>query len=142
MKNSKKFLNFLLKTSQTGQISIRSVLDAPIDADLRTALHAQLREYSSIENEAYGIACQRGWELADVDLTIKFLTDRIARFRLNGRDPGSKIADMLILFNTKGMIKGLRILNNFTEPDPRVSILCRKLLDCENACIRQMQEYL
>ena len=142
MKNSKKFLNYLLKTSQTGQISIRSVLDAPIDADLRSTLHAQLREYGSIENEAYAIACQRGWDLVDVDPTLKFLTDRISRFRLTGRDPGSKIADMMILFNTKGMIKGLRNLHNSTEHDPRVSILCRKLLDCENACIRQMQEYL
>jgi hypothetical protein len=142
LKGSQDVLSSVIKTAQMGQIGIRSVLNAPLRASLKDALRSQLREYDAIESEAHAIATQRGWELPELDPARRFLSDAMVRMKLTRGNCDSKIADMMILFNTKGMIKGLRILNNFTEPDPRVSILCRKLLDCENACIRQMQEYL
>ena len=42
----------------------------------------------------------------------------------------------------KGIIKGYKNLNQFAVPDERVTILSRKLLDCEQANIRQMQGFL
>ena len=54
----------------------------------------------------------------------------------------SKIADMMILGNTKGMIRELQNLHKFTQQDQRVRILCQKLLDCEAAGIRKMHGFL
>lgn len=142
MKTSKELLTSLLKTAQMGQIGIRSVLDTTMEPALRSALHTQLREYDAIETEAQSIACQRGWELAQIDPAVRFLADRMTRLRLTGRDTGSRIADMMIQGNTKGMIKGLRNLHQFPEEDMRVRILSQKLLDCEAAGIRQMQGFL
>ena len=142
MKTSKEFLSSLLKTAQMGQIGIRSVLDTSMEPDLRNALCTQLAEYDAIEAEAHTIAAQRGWELTDVDPALRFLTDRIARFRITGRDPGSKIADMMILGNTKSMIRELQNLHKFTHQDHRVRILCQKLLDCEAAGIQKMHGFL
>ena len=51
-------------------------------------------------------------------------------------------SDMMIQGNTKGMKKSLKDLHQFTGDDERVRTLSQKLLDCENANIRQMQQYL
>ena len=142
MKENQEFLSALLKTIQTGQVEIRSILDTPLGSCLRSTLESQLREYDSIETEAFTIALQRGWELPDLDPGRRFLKDRVTRFKLNGRGTDSRIADLLIQGNTKGMIQGLRNLHRFAGQDHQIRILSQKLLDCETAHIRQMQAFL
>ena len=142
MKKNQQFLSALLKTIQIGQVEIRSVLDTSLGSGLRSALEVQLREYDSIETEAHTIALQRGWELPELDPGRRFLKDRLTRMKLNGRNTDSRIADILILGNTKGMIQGLRSLHQFDGQDHQIRILSQKLLDCETAHIRQMQGFL
>lgn len=131
-----------MKTTQMGQIGIRSVLDTSMQPNLREALESQLREYDSIETEAHTIASQRGWEPEELDPAVRFLADRMTRIKLTGRNSDSRIAAMMIQGNTRGMIKGLKNLHRMTAKDQRVETLSQKLLDCENANIRQMHGFL
>ncbi len=142
MKTSKEILSSVLKTTQMGQVGIRSVLDASVRPGLRTALEDQLREYDSIESEAHAIAGQRGWELRELDPAVRFLADRMSRMKLNRGDCDSKIADMMIQGNTKGMVKGLRNLHQYPHEDDRIATISQKLIDCETANIRQMRTFL
>lgn len=142
MKQKQQFLSGLLKTIQMGQVEIRSVLDTSLGSNLRDTLERQLQEYDSIETEAYTIALQRGWELPELDPGRRFLKDRFTRMKLNGRNTDSRIADILIQGNTKGMIQGLRSLHQIEAGDQQIRILTQKLLDCETAHIRQMQSFL
>jgi len=142
MKPNQQFLSALLKTVQLGQVQIRSVLDTSMRSSLRNTLESQLQEYNSMETEAYTIALQRGWELPELDPGLRFLTDRTTRFRLHGRNTDSSIADMMIRKNTGTLIKGTKKLHQFQDEDPQIRILSQKLLDCETANIRQLQQYL
>ena len=142
MKNSKEVLSSVLKTTQMGQVGIRSVLDACVRPGLRSALQSQLHEYDSIETEAHRIATRRGWELPELDPAVRFMADRFTRMKLSGNRNDSKIAAMMIQGNTKGVIKGLRNLHQFSGTDEPLKILSQKLLDCENANIKQMEEFL
>lgn len=142
MKTSKEILSSVLKTTQMGQVGIRSVLDASMRPGLRKALESQLQEYDSIETEAHAIAFQRGWEVKELDPGVRFFSDMMTRVKLNRRNTDSKIADMMIQGNTKGMIKGLKNIHQFPDQDDQVSTLSQKLLDCETANIRQMQSFL
>ena len=142
MKQNQEVLSTLLKTIQIGQTDIRSVLDTTMRSSLRNTLKDQLQEYDSIETEAYTLALQRGWDLSELDPGRRFLRDRVTRMKLNGRNTDSRIADILIQGNTKGMIRGLKNLHQFEEPDHQIRILSQKLLDCERAHIRQMQTFL
>lgn len=142
MKNSKELLSSVLKTTQMGQVGIRSVLDISMRPGLRKALESQLREYDAIESEAHAIASQRGWELPELDPAVRFLSDATTRMRLTRGNCDSKIADMMILGNTKGMVKGLKNLHQFPKLDDQISMISQKLLDCETANIRQMQSFL
>lgn len=142
MKNSKEILSSVVKTAQMGQTGIRSVLDTSMRPSLRKALESQLREYDSIETEAHAIASQRGWELKELDPGVRMMTDMMTRMKLHGRNTDSKIADMMIQGNTRGMVKGLKNLHQFPSSDSQVQMVSQKLLDCETANIRQMQGYL
>lgn len=142
MKSSKDVLSELLKTTQMGQVGIRSVLDTSMRPGLRKALESQLREYDSIESEAHAIATQRGWELKEVDPAVRFLSDMMTRMKLTHGNCDSKIADMMIQGNTRGMIRGLKNLHQCPSQDNQVAMISQKLLDCETANIRQMQLFL
>ena len=142
MKNSKDLLSSVLKTTQMGQVGIRSVLDTSMRPGLRKALESQLKEYDSIETEAHMIASQRGWEVAELDPAVRIMADMMTRTKLAGRNADSRIAGMMIQGNTRGMIKGLKNLHQFALEDEQITTLSQKLLDCETANIRQMQGYL
>lgn len=142
MINNKELLTSLLKTAQMGQVGIRSVLDRAMDTDLRQALQSQLREYDAIETEAHMLAGQRGWELRELDPAVRMMADMMTRARLGGKGTDTKIAGMMIRGNTRGMIKGFSNVHQYTGQDDSVRILSRKLLDCESANIRQMQQFL
>ena len=142
MKNSKDLLSSVLKTTQMGQIGIRSCLKASISEPLRNVLNSQLQEYDAIESEAHALASHRGWELPELDPGRKFLKDRVTRLQLNSSQTDSRIADLLIRENTRGMIRGFRNLHQAEGLDHQIRILSQKLLDCETANIRQMQGFL
>lgn len=142
MKNDRQMLNSILKTTQTGQISIQKVLDASMRPGLRKALQSQLREYDMIESEAHALASQRGWELREVQPGTRIITGITTRMKLSHGNSDSKIAGMMIQGNTRGMIQGLKNLHQYQQQDSQVSALSQRLIDCETANIRQMQAFL
>lgn len=142
MKDSQDLLSSILKTTQMGQTGIRSVLNTAMRPTLRKALESQLQEYDSIETEAHAIASQRGWEVRDLDPMARIMSNAMTRMKLRHGNTDSKIADMMIQGNTRGMVKGLKNLHQFNRNDFQVRTLSQKLLDCETANIRQMQGFL
>lgn len=142
MKNSKEVLSSILKTTQMGQLGIRSALEAEMKPELRRAMEAQLREYDAIEREAQSIAKNRNWELPELNPSIRFMTDRMTKMRLSYGDVNSKIAAMMIRGNTSGVIKGFKNLHQMTENDSTVQGLSNKLLETESANVHQMKQFL
>ena len=142
MKTNKEILSSILKTTQMGQIGIRCVLDSSMGPNLRKDLESQLREYDLIESEAHSIAAQRGWEVKELDPGIRMMSEMMTRAKLSRGNVESKIAEMMVQGNTKGMIKGLKNIHQFQGQDGPVTTLSQKLLDYETANIRQMQSYL
>ena len=142
LKDSKEILSSILKTTQMGQVGIRSILDYAMEPGLRMALKSQLAEYDGIETEAHTIASRRGWEVPELDPAVRFLSDRMSRMKLGRHGSDSRIADMMIQGNTKGMVKGIRNLHEFDQQDAMVTTLAQKLIDCETANIRQIKPFL
>lgn len=142
MKGSKDILSSILKTTQMGQIGIRSILNEPLQPGLRTELKNQLREYDTIEQDAHGIAKTRGWELKELNPAIKSMTNMMTRTRLSYGELDSKAAAMMIQGNTRGIIKGFKNLNQFPPSDQQVNALAQRLIDIEEANNRQLQGFL
>lgn len=142
MKSNKEVLSSLLKTTQMGQIGIRSVLEAEMKPELRRAMESQLQEYDAIESQAHSIAAERNWVLPELNPSIRFMTDRMTKMKLSYGEVNSKIAEMMIRGNTSGVIKGLKNLHQMEQQDDSVSALSLKLLDTESANVDQMKTFL
>ena len=142
MKGSKDVLSSIIQTAQMGQIGIRSVLNAPLRTNLKSALRSQLREYDTIEREALQLAQSKGWTLKELNPAVKHMANMMTKTKLSYGDRNSKAAALMIQGNTRGIIKGYKNLNQFAVPDERIAALSRKLLDCEKENIQQMQGYL
>ena len=142
MKGNKDVLSSIIQTAQMGQIGIRSVLNAPLRTNLKSALRSQLREYDTIEREALDLAQVKGWTLKELNPAVKHMTNMMTKTKLSYGDRSSKAAALMIQGNTRGIIKGYKNLNQFAVPDERIAALSRKLLDCEKENIQQMQGYL
>ena len=69
MKESKDLLESILKTTQMGQIGIRSALDTSAGPELCKAMESQLKEYDSIETQAQELAKSKDWKLKELDLS-------------------------------------------------------------------------
>jgi len=142
MKDSKDILSSLLKTTQMGQVGIRSVEKAANSAQLKKALKSQLQEYNDIEKETYALAKQRGWELKELNPMARTMADMASRGKLMYGKNDSKIAAMMVQGNTRGVIKSLKNLHRYHQNDGQVTAMAQKLLDCENNNIKQMEGFL
>ena len=142
MKDSKDILSSLLKTTQMGQVGIRSVEKAANSAQLKKALKSQLQEYNDIEKDTYALAKQRGWELNELNPMARTMADMASRGKLMYGKNDSKIAAMMVQGNTRGVIKSLKNLHRYHQNDGQVTAMAQKLLDCENNNIKQMEGFL
>ncbi len=142
MKDNFDMLSSIIKTTQMGQVGIRSVLDSPMSPGIQKALHSQLKEYDAIETEAHDLAKQRGWKLSELNPAVRKMSDMMTRAKLSMGCNDSKIASMMVQGNMRGVIKGLKNSHRYAHDDPQISALSRKLLDCENSNILQMEGYL
>ena len=142
MKNNQEMLSSILKTTQMGQVGIRSILDTSMRPSLRKALESQLQEYDSIESQAHALASQRGWDLPELQPGKRLMADMMTRMKLSYGNSDSKIADMMILGNTRGMVKGIKNMHQWADHDSQIENLSQKLIDCETSNIRQMQSFL
>ena len=141
MKDSQKILNSLLNTVQMGQVGIRSVMKKAVRADLQRALSSQLQEYDRFESQAFDIAAARGWKLKEVDPAVKGMANMISRTKLAFGAQDSKIAAMMIQGNTRGIIMGMKDLHQAHQVDQQVLDLSQRMLDTEEANIKQMQGF-
>lgn len=142
MKTDQEMLSSILKTTQMGQVGIRSVLDSARSPELRQALTSQLKEYDAIEDEAHTIAKDSGWEIPELPSSQKVMSDMMSRMMLRLDRTDSKIAGMMIQGNTKGIIKSLKNQHHSTSQNTRINELSRKLLETEKANVQQMEPYL
>lgn len=142
MKTNHEVLSSILRTAQTGQAEIHSILLNPMCPGLRKVLEAQLSEYGSIEMQANYIASQRGWELDELQPGMRFLASKITGLQLRFGNTDSQIAGMMIKICTNRIINEIRIQHQWSAQDSYISFLSQKLLDSENSSIRQIQQYL
>ena len=142
MKDSKDILSSLLKTTQMGQVGIRSVEKAANGEQLKKALKSQLKEYNQIEQETYALARERGWQLSELNPMARTMADMASRSKLMYNKNDSRIAEMMVQGNTRGVIKSLKNLHRYHQNDGQVTALAQKLLECENNNIKQMEGFL
>ncbi len=140
--DNETMLQGILRSSQMGQTGIDAVYDTARQETLRLALNQQRTEYDAISDQATRLAQRKGYDLSFKEP----ITDKLAAWgskaQLMMGDTDSKIAEMMILGNTRGLIEGLQNLRANRDGDTEVTRLAKKLVETERNNIRQMEPYL
>ena len=143
MEQDISMLNSIRKATQMGCYGIQSVLDETDDRDIRKELNSEYREYSLIFNQADMLLQERGSKGKDVHPLAKMGSAMSSKMRVRAsRDPVSKIAELMVQGNTRGMIKSMHNIRNMGVLDPKVSSLANRLLQSEQANIDSMKQFL
>ena len=143
MKTSQEILSSVLKTTQMGQVGIRSVLDTTLNPELRQALVQQLKEYDGIETEAHNIASQRGWELKELDSAVRMMSNMVCRMKLTGADATSKISEMMIQGSSMGITEAVKKLHQYeNDVEKDIKKLMERLQEFEEENVEKLKEFL
>ena len=137
-----ELLGYIRETTMMGRIGIDAVIKHSACQPLTDALRQQRAEYGEICDTATKMLTQRGSQPEPLPLGAKMGT-AMSRAKNNVSPPStSKIAEMMISGNTKGVIKSIQHHRQYMGRDERVTDLSKKLLETENRNIEQMKPFL
>lgn len=84
----------------------------------------------------------RNWKIKEMSPSVRAMANKMTRTRLSFGDRDSKLAAMMIHGNTRGIIKGTKLMNHAQVQDAEVLALGRKLLKTEDNNVTQMKPFL
>ena len=142
MLNDTDLLNHIHQTTEMGQRGIDMVMDYVESASLRDALQQQRTEYGSIYRTADTMLRSRNVQPEKLNAFAKLSTEISSSMQTMADHSESKIAEMMIQGNTKGMTKSIQCLNDYSGTSTEVKSLAQKLLKTEEANIKQMKAFL
>ena len=142
MNQDTQMLQQICKSTQMGQSGIRTVMASAKEPAMKQALASQLREYDAIHHQADRLLHDRGESAQGVGSLALSFSRMGTQMKLARDASSSKIAEMMIEGNTKGMVKSMRQNRSLHALDPKVSSLSNRLLQTEIANIEQMKPFL
>ena len=142
MQQDCEMLNEIRKSTQMGQSGIHAVMKGGISEEMHNLLHQQLSEYDQIHAEADELLNRHGGKPENLSPLALWGSTMSAQMKRKADRSTSKIAEMMIEGNTKGVIKSMKSIRTMGVLDPKVSALSNRLLQTERANIEQMKGYL
>ena len=135
-------LNEIRRATDMGIVGIEAVERKAKQDTLKDVLWQQKQEYHEIYNQADCLLQAKGGSRQDLPQTAKACAKMASGIKLRMQRSDSKIAEMMIEGNTKGMIKSYQNIRTLDETDSDTLALSRKLLDTELHNIEQMKKFL
>ena len=142
MLNNTDLLNHIRQTTEMGRDGIDMVMEYAEYKPFRDALQDQKAEYSRLHRAADTMLRIRGGEPQELSAIAKLSSELSSSMKTMRDHSTSKIAEMMIQGNTRGMTKSLQCLDQYSGEDKEVKALAEKLLRTEEANIEQMKPFL
>ena len=135
-------LNEIRKSADMGVVGIEAVEQKTAQPLLRTTLGEQKQEYNEIYNRADCLLMAKGGQRQNISPLAKRAAKMASDMKLMMGKSDSRIAEMMVEGNTKGMIKSYQNIRAMDRTDAETMALSRKLLDTELHNIEQMKKFL
>ena len=140
--NNTDLLNHIRQTTEMGRDGIDMVMEYAEYKPFRDALQDQKAEYSKLYRAADTMLRVRGGEPQELSAIARLSSELSSSMKTMRDHSTSKIAEMMIQGNTRGMTKSLQCLDQYSGEDKEVKALAEKLLRTEEANIEQMKPFL
>lgn len=137
-----ELLGYIRETALMGHDGIDAVMKYASCKPLKQALQQQKAEYGELCNTATDLLKKRGGIPEPLPLGSKMGLAMNKTMQKFSPPSTSKIAEMMISGNTKGVIKSIKHGRQYLGRDSEVTELSKKLLETEQNNIEQMKKFL
>lgn len=142
MEKEIEFLQFIYQNAKMGIVGIDDIKSHIEDDDLKKLIARQRSEYESISNDAITILADLGKDEKDISKMSKIMSYMMVNMEMLKDDSKSNIAKLMIEGSNKGVIQINKKLNDYSNVNPKIIKLAKKLLATEEHNIDDLKIYL
>lgn len=138
-----ELLNFIYQNSQMGVETLHQLLPMTDNEDLKKQLHAQLKEYAGIHEEAKELLNKNGCQEKEIGQIQKIMTYLAIDMKTMTDKSASHMAEMLILGSVRGIIDCIKRIRQYEgEAEKEIVELMNRLLKFEENNVEQLKSSL
>ena len=142
MEKEVEFLKFLYQNAKMGIVGIDDIKSHIEDEDLKKLISRQRSEYEEVANECIIILNEMGKDEEDISGMSKIMSYMVVGMEMLKDDSSSNIAKLMIEGSNKGIIQINEKLNDYSNVNPKITKLAKKLLKTEQHNIDDLKIYL
>lgn len=138
-----ELLNFVYQNSQMGVDTITQLMEITKDAAFKERLHAQLKEYRQIHDQAAQMLEANGFNEEGLSAFEKIRTYLMINFQTLSDDSTSHIAEMLMVGSNMGVIDAIKNIRKYRQKaEPDIVALMEHLRQFEENNVERFKQYL
>lgn len=138
-----ELLNFIYQNSQMGVDTITQLVDITKDETFKEQLHAQLKEYRQIHDQAAQMLEANGFNEEGLTAFEKIRTYLMVNFQTLSDDSTSHIAEMLMVGSNMGVIDAIKNIRKYRQKaEPDIVELMEHLKQFEENNVERFKQYL
>lgn len=138
-----ELLNFVYQNSQMGVDTITQLMDITKDEAFKERLHAQLKEYRQIHDQAAQMLEENGFNEEGLSAFEKIRTYLMVNFQTLSDDSTSHIAEMLMVGSNMGVIDAIKNIRKYRQKaEPDIVKLMEHLKQFEENNVERFKQYL
>lgn len=138
-----ELLNFVYQNSQMGVDTITQLMDITKDKAFKERLHAQLKEYRQIHDQAAQMLEENGFNEEGLSAFEKIRTYLMVNFQTLSDDSTSHIAEMLMVGSNMGVIDAIKNIHKYSQKaEPDIVKLMEHLKQFEENNVERFKQYL
>lgn len=143
MNANAELLNFVYQNSQMGVDTLQQLIEISEDMDFKAYLEEQLSGYEGFHKRARQMLNQNGFDEDGLNAFEKIRTYLMINWQTMHNKSASKIAEMLIVGSTMGIIDSVKKIHRYqNDAEKDILKLMEELQDFENKNIEKLKGYL
>ena len=142
MENEIEILKEINQNSKMGMDSLSTVLKKVEDSNFKELLNTQHDEYQNIYGRTQELLIKHNASMEDTPPMQKAMSWMGIQFNTLNDSSNSKLSELLIQGNDMGVVKGTKLLNNYSFMNNEIKNILSDFVRLQEKNIDDLKEYL
>jgi hypothetical protein len=142
MNGNVELLNFIYQNSQMGIKTISQLIEIVEDEEFKKHLESQHKEYMEIHKAAKSMLNENGYDEKGISAFEKIRTYLMIEMQTMTDKSTSHISEMLIIGSNMGVINAIKNIKKYSDAEPEIINLMKRLLKFEENNIQELKAFL
>lgn len=140
--NDIEILREINQNSKMGMDSLTTILKKVTDEDFKDLLNTQHNEYQNIYDRTQELLIKNNAEMKDTPSMQKAMSWMGIQLNTANDSSNSKLSELIIQGNDMGVIKGTKLLNNYSFMNKEIKNILSDFVRLQEKNIDDLKQYL